>query len=132
LPENALYIDAGYAGDEARMQGIVREIKEDRKGRVKRFRREQCLDHGVKIIANQGPARGGVIKLIEGVLPSILKQRVKSWQNECLATGKALYVALRFPQEGTPIIVLIVCGSYEIAARTCRAITARTTRRTMV
>jgi hypothetical protein len=38
---------------------------------------------------------GGVITIIEGVLPSILKQRAKSWQNECAAAEKALYLALR-------------------------------------
>jgi hypothetical protein len=58
LPADALTIDAGDAGDEARMQRIVRVIEEDRKGRVKRFRREQLLDHGVKFTANQGPAKG--------------------------------------------------------------------------
>jgi len=57
LPADALDIDAGNAGDEARMQRVIRVIEEDRKGRVERFRREQLLDHGVKITANQGPAK---------------------------------------------------------------------------
>jgi hypothetical protein len=40
------------------MQGVVREIEEDREGRIQRFRREQLLDHGVKITANPGPSEG--------------------------------------------------------------------------
>ena len=58
LPADALDIDAGNSGDETRMQRVVREIEEDRKGRVERFRREQLLDHGGELLQIRGQ-RGG-------------------------------------------------------------------------
>jgi hypothetical protein len=39
------------------VQRVVRIIEEDRKGRVKRFRREQLLDHSVGKRCNSGANR---------------------------------------------------------------------------